>query len=129
MKFKKAERSDEMEQLKADYPFITYVQLEERSVVGIVQNATPTVVNMFDLDRIRGPEMKKLFLELGARWWFGSNTRVPIDIFMGERFDVFRSALVGYSRKEIEQIVGPTPSVRELYSGRIKRRKVEFLKS
>lgn len=122
------ERQSILERIKLEYPFITYLQYNDTAVIGIVQNATPSVVNIFDFDRVRGIEAKRRFMEYGARWWFGSNTKIPIDLFIGDRFDEFRHCLVGYSRKEIIDITGPTVSVRDLYAGRIKRRKIEFLK-
>jgi hypothetical protein len=109
-----------------DYPFMSYIRIGSEVTVGIIQNMTSTTVHVFDFDRIKGDDAKRRFVELGSRWWYGSNTSVPIDVFLGEKFDEFRPALVGYPKRGIDDLVGFSFSLRE-GGKRIKRRRVEFL--
>lgn len=122
-----ADRKELMERLTRDYPFMSYLRVGTTVIVGIIQNVTPSTVFVFDFDRIRGDDAKRRFVELGADWWYGSNTSIPIDVFLGEKFDEFRKVLVGHPRKGIDEMVGFSFSLRE-GGKRIKRRRVEFLK-
>ncbi len=121
------ERKELMERLTRDYPFMSYIRIGTTVLVGIIQNVTTSTVFVFDFDRIRGDDAKRRFIELGADWWYGSNTSIPIDVFLGEKFDEFRQVLVGHPRKGIDEMVGFSFSLRE-GGKRIKRRRVEFLK-
>ena len=118
------------QRLQRDYPFLTYIKYgEEEHIVGIVQNMTTQFLMMFDYSEIKTSEDKKNFLELGERWWYESNTKVPIDVFFGEKFEGFRHILRGYSRREIKDIIGPTINLAEMYNRRVKKRRVEFMKT
>jgi hypothetical protein len=116
------------ERLRRDYPFLTYVKYGETEIVGVIQNLTSQFLMIFDYAEIKTDVDKKLFLELGERWWYESNTKVPIDVFLGEKFEGFRHVLRGYSRREVKDIIGPTINLAEMFARRVKKRRVEFMK-
>lgn len=128
MRGKRATDQEAFERLHGDYPFLTYIKYSNCSVIGIVQNTTSQFVMVFDYSLIRNNEEKKRFLELGERWWYESNTKVPIDVFFGDKFEDFRYILKGYSKKEVKEIIGPTINLSEIYNKRVKRRRIEFMK-
>lgn len=126
---KRVSEREAFERLSRDYPFLTYIRYGEGAVIGIVQNMTSQFLMVFDFAELKTDQDKKDFLELGERWWFESNTKVPIDVFFGEKFERFRQTLRGYSRRDVKDIMGPTINLAEMYSRRVKRRRVEFLKA
>src|SRR5262249_52721372 len=105
-----------------------YIRCGDQAIVGIVQNTTTQFVHVFNYALLPDDGSRRRFLELGEQWWYGSNTRVPIDLFLGEKFDPFRNALRGYSRKDVDGVFGPTITLGEMYNRRVKRRRVEFMK-
>jgi len=122
------EQEDALCQMRKDYPFLTYLEYCDVSVIGIVQNVTTQFIMIFNYEEIKGEEQKKKFLELGENWWYESNTKVPIDVFLGDKFEEFRRVLRGYSRREVKQVVGPMINLSEMYNRRIKKRRVEFMR-
>jgi hypothetical protein len=122
------DESEAMTRLQSNYPYLTYVQYRDRGLLGIVQNETSQFLMLYNLQDIRDARMKMVFLEYGNEWWFESNNEVPIDSFLGRKFDVFRPYLKGYPKKEIVRVVGPRINLSEIYSKRIKKRKVELVR-
>lgn len=122
------EQEDALSHMRKDYPFLTYLEYCDASVIGIVQNVTTQFIMIFNYEEIKGEDQKKKFLELGEKWWYESNTKVPIDVFLGDKFEEFRRVLRGYSRREVKQVVGPMINLSEMYNRRIKKRRVEFMR-
>lgn len=117
-----------IERLCRDYPFMTYFEYGEQGILGIVQNVGPEFVMVFDIDRIMGNDLKKKFIELGQEWWYESNAELPIDSFLGRRFDQFRHCLKGYNAKEIRNMTGPRVSIHENFIKRTKKRRIEIVR-
>ena len=117
-----------IEETRAECEFLTFLVTEESELrVGIVQNETPKLVMLYDMDKIRNETAKARFLSHGDEWWWQSNQSVPVDSFIGPDFDEFRTALIGYPKKAIKDIIGPTFSLQNLYLKRIKKRKIEIV--
>lgn len=119
--------TDELKSLRKKFPFLTYITYENQDVVGIVQNINTHFVMIYDYNLIRGLEMRKEFLEAGEKWWFESNTDIPIDVFIGRRFDKFAHALRGYTKRNVEIIDGPVINLEEVFSKRVKKKRVELV--
>ena len=105
---------------------MTFVMLKDDIVVGIVQNETPKILMIYQFDLIRTTEEKEQFLQFGDEWWWGSNHSIPINLFIGDRFENFEYALRGYPRKPIDSLIGPTFSLAERYLRRVKKKKIEI---
>lgn len=110
-----------------DKEYLTFLIMDSKVVYGIVQNETPKIMMFYDATKLTTEEEKKIFFKFADEWWYMSNHMIPIESFIGERFNYFHKILKGYPKKGIKQIVGPTFSM-EQYSKRIKKRKIEFLK-
>lgn len=117
---------EDIEQTRQKYEFMTFVVLKDDIVVGIVQNETPKILMIYQFDLLRTTEEKEQFLQFGDEWWWGSNHSVPINLFIGDRFEAFEYALRGYPRKPIETMIGPTFSLAERYLRRVKKKKIEI---
>lgn len=109
------------------YEFMTFVVMKDDIIVGIVQNETPKLLMIYQFDMIKTTEEKEQFLKYGDDWWWGSNHIVPINLFIGDRFERYEYILRGYPRKPIEEMIGPTFNLAERYKTRIKKKKIEIV--
>jgi hypothetical protein len=120
----------QIEETRAEHEFLTFLVLTSGEVkVGIIQNETQKTIMFYDFEKIRDTQQRRLFLQFGDNWWWGSNQALPVDSFIGENFDVFHSALLGYPKKSIDEIHGPTISLQEQYLKRVKKKKIEIVNS
>ena len=78
--------SSDIETMLEKYPFLTVARYGNAEYIGIIQNQDANIISMYVFDEIRSTELKCLFLELGAEWWWETARRIPINIIMGDRF-------------------------------------------
>ncbi len=116
----------EIEDTRTKYEFMTFVVLKDDIVVGVVQNETPKILMIYQFDLLRTLDEKEQFLQFGDEWWWGSNHAVPINLFIGDRFETFEYVLRGYPRKPIEQLIGPTFNLAERYLRRVRKKRIEI---
>jgi hypothetical protein len=117
----------EIENTRMKYEFMTFIVMKDNILVGIIQNETPKIIRIYEFDCIKSIEEKERFLQFGDEWWWGSNHSVPINMFIGDRFEQYEYCLHGYSRKSIEDMIGPTFSLADKYSRRVKKKRIEIL--
>ena len=118
----------EIEDARQNHEFLTFLIDEHDQVhVGVVQNVTQKLIMFYDLDSIRTAEEREEFLRLADEWWWESNQSIPVDSFLGPRFEQFRPALRGYPRRSIAEILGPIFSLQELYLKRVKKKRIEIV--
>lgn len=110
------------------YPFLSIGRYAKNEYVGIIQNSSKTIVSMYDFNAIKDENLKKLFLELGDAYWWGSNRQIPVDIFLRGEFDVFRPYLVSFNAKEFELVHGPMISLGTMAKKRIKRKQINLIR-
>jgi hypothetical protein len=72
---------------------------------------------------------KQLFLELGETWWWESNRRIPINIFLKEGMIVYRPYIKTFNSKDVEVVFGPTVNLGDIAEKRIKRRSIQLVRS
>lgn len=121
-------KETELDRLRR-YPYLTYLQVGEIAVLGVVQNVGPQTVNVFDFAHLRTDEQRKGFLKLAEEWWFESNTQVPIDVFLGPKFDYLLHCLRIYPRSAVIDVQGPLINLDDQFKRRIRRRRIEFIKA
>jgi len=121
------ETSEQIEQTREKYPFLTFLISEGNVRMGIVQNASPRIITFYDIEQIEAEADRNYIIELGDRWWWESNQNVPVNIFIGSEFDKFKDVLVGVSRKSLKDMVGPCFSLHEKYIKRMKKKKIQIL--
>jgi hypothetical protein len=117
----------DIEETRTKYEFMTFLILKDDIIVGVVQNETPKVLMIYQFDLLRTTEEKEQFLQFGDEWWWGSNHAVPINLFIGDRFEAFEYCLRGYPRKPIEDMIGPTFSLADRYLRRVRKKKIELV--
>ena len=112
----------DIDALKDKYPFLSLVQVGKFEHVGIIQNADIKVLSMYCFDSI--PKLLiNDFLNNGSEWWWESNRKLPINIFIGKKFDRFKNSLKTYSTKDCTVVFGPITKLSDLSKDRRIRRK------
>lgn len=111
------------------FPFLSYGRVGEDEYLGIIQNSDNQFVSIYILDLIAGEDQRRVFLELGDRWWWESNRKIPINVFIKDpRFKQFRAAIRMFSAKDFELIAGHKVSLAETMNRRIRKRQVTLVR-
>ncbi len=111
-----------LEEIQKNYPFLSLIKVGKEEYVGIIQNCDARIISIYCYDFIpKG--LTELFLEHGKNWWWESNRKTPVNMFIGNDFVVFRPSLRSFSLKETEVIFGPITKLSDLTSNKKLRRK------
>jgi hypothetical protein len=110
------------------YPFITLCLYAGTEYVGIVQNRDNNVTTIYDYGCIVNREHKKLFLDLGNTWWWESNHSIPINIFLREDWQPFRSYVRTFNNRDLEILHGPVCSLRDIAKRKTKRKSITLVR-
>jgi hypothetical protein len=117
------------DQFQTNFPFISCVKSNDKEYVGIVINFDDYVASIYDLSMILGEAERKLFLEMGEVWWWESNRKIPINIFLKTEMQVFRPFIKTFNSKDAELVFGPTVNLSEIAEKRIKRKSIQLVRS
>jgi hypothetical protein len=117
------------EQIQEKFPFISCLRSNDKEYVGIVINFDNYVVSIYDLSMIIKPSERTLFLEMGETWWWESNRKIPINIFLKREMQLFRPFIKTFNSKDIELIFGPTVNLGEIAEKRVKRKSIQLVRS
>lgn len=120
---------EEFEILNKKHPYLTYVRFYDTEIVGIIQNIDNQMISIYDYGNIIEDNLKKKFIELGKLWWEDSNQKIPINIFLREDFFIFRKTLKCLPKKDVKDMWGPILSLEENFQKRIKRRRIQLVRS
>ena len=116
------------ETLKTKFPFLSLIRKGDLEYVGIVQNQDNQVTSFYDYGRIMQPQDKMRFLKMGETWWWESNRKIPINIFLKGDFAYFKPTLVTLSTKDIQIVHGPCVRLDEISKKRVKRRTIQLMR-
>ena len=113
---------------QTNYPFISCIKSNDIEYVGIVINFDSYVSSMYDISTIKSDQEKKFLLELGEVWWWESNRKIPINIFLKREMQSFRYAIKTFNSKDAELVFGPTVNLSEIAEKRIKRKSIQLVR-
>jgi hypothetical protein len=113
---------------QSNYPFVSCVKSNDVEYVGIVINFDNFVTSIYDISVIKSDEERKIFLEMGEVWWWESNRKIPINIFLKKEMQVFRYAIKTFNSKDIELVFGPSVNLSEIAEKRIKRKSIQLVR-
>ena len=114
--------------LRDKFPFLSLIQKGDMEFVGIVQNQDNNVISFYDYGRLMSPQDKMRYLKCGEIWWYESNRKLPINIFLKGDFKYFRSTLVTINSKDVEIAEGPTVRLSDISKKRVKRRTIQLVR-
>lgn len=119
---------DNIKALLATFPFLSYGRLNETEYLGVVQNCDSQLISMYVITDIPTGELREEFIRCSTEWWWGSNRQVPINIFLKDKFLPFRPYLKHFARKEFTLEFGPSVSLQEAISRRVRKRQVTLVR-
>ena len=117
------------EQFQENFPFISCVKSNDKEYVGIVINFDDYIASIYDISMILGETERTLFLEMGEIWWWESNRKIPINIFLKSEMQIFRPFIKTFNAKDAELVFGPTVNLSEIAEKRIKRKSIQLVRS
>lgn len=120
--------SNIFQKLTDRYPFISVIAYGADEYIGIIQNRDAYVTNFYDLNSVKTSENRQQFLDLGEQWWWESNRLIPINIFLKQEWQDFRSCLRIFNSKDVVLMHGPAVSLAELAQRKTKRRSITLIR-
>ena len=114
--------------LRDKFPFLSLIQKGDMEFVGIVQNQDNNVISFYDYGRLMNPQDKMRYLKCGEIWWYESNRKLPINIFLKGDFKYFRTTLVTLNSKDVVIVEGPTVRLSDISKKRVKRRTIQLVR-
>lgn len=112
-----------------NYPFVSCVKFSDTEYVGIIINVDDNVASIYDIDMLKSDAERQLILEMGEIWWWESNRKIPINIFLKKEMQVFRHSIKTFNSKDMEVIFGPIVSLSEISEKRVKRKSIQLIRS
>lgn len=114
---------------QTNYPFVSCIKSNDTEYVGIVINFDNFVTSIYDISSIRSDDERRIFLEMGEVWWWESNRKIPINIFLKKEMQVFKYAIKTFNSKDVELVFGPTVNLSEIAEKRIKRKSIQLVRN
>ena len=114
--------------LRDKFPFLSLIRKGDMEFVGIVQNQDNNVISFYDYGRLMQPQDKMRYLKCGEIWWYESNRKLPINIFLKGDFKYFRTTLITLNSKDVEIVEGPTVRLSNISNKRVKRRTIQLVR-
>jgi hypothetical protein len=116
-------------QFQQNFPFISCVKVNEEEYIGIILNLDNNVTSIYDFGVIRTDLEKQGFLELGEVWWWESNRKIPINIFLKSEMSIYRPYIKTFNSKDVTLIFGPSVNLSEIAEKRIKRKSIQLVRN
>lgn len=117
------------DEFQKNFPFITCVKTSENEYIGIILNYDDNVTSIYNYADIRTELEKKKFLEMGEVWWWESNRKIPINIFLKQEMTEFRPYIKTFNSKDVEILFGPIVNLGEIAEKRVKRKSIQLVRS
>jgi len=114
--------------LRDKFPFLSLIRKGDMEFIGIIQNQDNNVISVYDYGRLMQPQDKMRYLKCGEIWWYESNRKLPINIFLKGDFRYFRTTLVTLNSKDVEIVEGPTVRLSDISKKRVKRRTIQLVR-
>lgn len=115
-----------IEDIKQNFPFMSYINIGDRNILCLIQNIDDKLISYYAVEDIKDIDQLKKFIRLANLWWFGSNRKLPINIFIGEEIKMFNSYLRHMSNKNVEIEFGPATSLLNLIPKRPKKKQIHL---
>ena len=114
---------------QTNYPFMTCIKCNDVEYLGIVINFDNQVTSIYDYAVINALGHHILFLELGDVWWWESNRKIPINIFLKQDMINFRPYIKTFNSKDVEVLFGPTVNLGDIAEKRVKRKSIQLVRN
>ena len=116
-------------EFQSNFPFMTCVRSNNLEYIGILINYDSNITSIYDFAIIRTELEKQSFLESGEVWWWESNRKIPINIFLKQDMIPYREYIKTFNSTDIEIVFGPIVNLSELAEKRVKRKSIQLVRS
>ena len=116
------------DEIKEKYPFLSLVTYGGDEYVGIIQNSDDTVLSLYNYETLYNDADRQHYLELGEAWWWESNQKIPINLFLKKEWSKFQYTLTTFNIKDVEAKFGPNVNIADLAKTRSKRKNITLVK-
>jgi len=110
------------------FPFISVIQYGSNEYVGIIINQDSFVTSFYDLNLVKYQNQLPEILELGDIWWWESNHKIPINIFLRNEMNAFKYSIKTFTNKDIQVLMGPIVNMSQLAVKRQKTKSVQLIR-
>ena len=117
------------EEIEEIFPFLTCIRVGNEEYVGVIINNDIQVTSIYDIGVLKSEESRKRILELGEIWWWESNRKIPINIFLKADMIPFRPIIKTFNSKDVTIVFGPTVNLSEIAEKRIKRKSIQLVRN
>jgi hypothetical protein len=117
------------ESFQENYPFMTCIKCNDTEYLGIIINFDQQVTSLYDFAVINNSGYQNLFLELGDVWWWESNRKIPINIFLKQDMSSFKPYIKTFNTKDVEVVFGPTVNLGDIAEKRVKRKSIQLVRN
>lgn len=114
---------------QVNYPFVSCIKLNDAEYVGIIINFDNQVTSLYDIGVLRTDDERRTILELGEIWWWESNRKIPINIFLKKEMTIFKYSIKTFNSKDAELVFGPAVNLSEIAEKRIKRKSIQLIRT
>lgn len=112
-----------------NFPFLTCIKSNDIEYLGIIINLDNNFASLYDISCIKTPEEKSKFLEAGETWWWESNRKIPINIFLKSEMLLFRPCIKTFNAKDIQILFGPVVNLSKITEKRVKRKSIQLIRT
>jgi hypothetical protein len=112
-----------------NHPFVSCVKSNDIEYVGIIINFDNYIASIYDIATIKSDDEKRILLEMGEVWWWESNRKIPINIFLKKEMSVFKYSIKTFNAKDVELVFGPVVNLSEIAEKRIKRKSIQLVRN
>lgn len=117
------------EKFQSNFPFISCIKSNDTEYIGIIINYDNLLVSIYDIAMIVEEQIRKVFLEMGELWWWESNRKIPINIFLKNEMKIFRPYIKTFNSKDVELVFGPSINLSEISEKRVKRKSIQLVRN
>ena len=122
-------KNNKDQEFQDNFPFISCIKSNDDEYIGIILNHDNNVISIYDFGIMRTDVEKQSFLELGETWWWESNRKIPINIFLKREMAVYRPYIKTFNSKDIVIVFGPSVNLSEIAEKRIKRKSIQLVRN
>lgn len=114
--------------LQEKFPFLSCIKHGEIEYVGIIINQDSHVTSLYDYSQCASDREKQELLQAGDSWWWESNRKIPINIFMKADMIRFKGLIKTFNTKDIEVLFGPIVRLNDIAEKRVKRKSIQLVR-
>lgn len=122
-------KNNKDQEFQDNFPFISCIKSNDDEYIGIILNHDNNVISIYDFGIMRTDAEKQSFLALGETWWWESNRKIPINIFLKREMAVYRPYIKTFNSKDIVIVFGPSVNLSEIAEKRIKRKSIQLVRN